>query len=196
MLIRPDETLVVQKAALVIENTLVAGQPLKARVYDRWIFGLAIGNVVSYMKSDADGKRINGWAVTVDSWVPSKVRSTPSGHTQTPNNWPATPVAIFGQDVAMRDYKIQVQGRLKIWQVYEQDIDNDTDNSEIRSRLERGAVINSFSAAPRLGMEWASFEHDELKMPTIGLFPFGDKPLHLAQGNVPFSFEYVVKATT
>jgi hypothetical protein len=169
---------------------------IKAAVYNRWIFAMTIGQVVDQLRSDALDGLMNGWAVTTASWIPKKVK-TQSGNSQVPQRGftPGFDDAIGGESDP-RQYKMQVDGVLKVWQVYGFNLGSNAFNSEQQSRIERDAVINNISKAPRLGLNWQNFEHDELKFPTISLLPFGDVQLHIAQGNIPFTFQYVVSATT
>lgn len=205
----PTENDVVDAAWEVVKGAQVpvlgslppALETLQAVVYNRWIFAMTVGQVLSQLRADqqASGvtsKRINGWALTTSAWVPSKVKSG-KGATQTPNAGftPGFDDAV-GSVQQPQQYKIAVAGVLKVWQCVEFDLGNNDVNSERKARNERGAVIDAFSASPRFGLNWFNFEHEELKMPNIALLPFGDSLLHIAQGNVPFSFEYVVNATT
>jgi hypothetical protein len=171
-------------------------QQIKAAVYNRWIFAMTIGQVVDQLRADALDGLLNGWAVTTASWIPKKVKSE-SGASQVPPRGftPGFDDAI-GSGEQPRQYKMQVDGTLKVWQVYGFNLGSNAFNSEQQSRIERDKVINAISEAPRLGLNWQNFEHDELKFPSISLLPFGDVQLHIAQGNIPFTFQYVVTATT
>lgn len=201
----PTENDVVDAAVAVLKATRVPVlgslppilDALKSAVYNRWIFAMTVGQVLDQLRADADGGKINGWAVTTSSWIPAKVKSQ-NGHTQTPVTGftPGFDDAV-GSVSNPAQYKIRVDGTLKIWQAVGFRLGNNDDNSERQARNERDAVMKAFSQSPRLGLTWQNFEHDELKMPNIALLPFTETELlHVAQGNIPFNFEYVVTAAT
>ncbi len=198
-IIRPTEVLTVQAAAAVISS--VVG--LNTKTVPRWVLALEIGEAIDYLApKDISGDLlpINSWVLTTNSWIPSKVK-TASNLTPTPDNF--TPGfddwnnANGGGDRALNtDYKIIVSGSLKIWQLVQYQQGDDDSNSEVNAMIERQLVIDKFSAAPRLGMSCADFEHDELKFAaTNAVIPFNNSLIHVAQGNLPFSFSYVVSAT-
>lgn len=198
---RPTEQTTVQAAAALITATQIGdpAAPLPTKVVPRWILALSIGEAITHLaKKDGGGALlpVNSWVLTTSSWVPSKVKSD-SGRTATPTNF--TPgfddlVAGSGDLALARDYKIKLTGTLKIWQVLEYKQGTDSDNSEIDAMNQRQEVIDSFTRSPRIGLDWPDFEHDELKFTSIGLLPFGTTLLHVSQGNLPFSFTYVVNA--
>ncbi len=196
---RPTEITTVQAAAALITGTQVDSADIVSKIVPRWILALSVGEAISHLSTkDTDSKLlpINSWVLTTSAWVPSKVRSQ-SGVSATPNNftpgfddWLPGPADIATE----RDYKIRLAGVLKIWQVVAYRQGSDTDNSEIDAANQRQAVIDSFSGSPRIGLNWPDFEHDELKFTNINILPFGTSLLHVAQGNLPFNFSYVVNA--
>jgi hypothetical protein len=198
---RPTEITTVFAAAGIISSTIVNGQPLTSKVVPRWILGLDIGDALTHLSKKVAGvaQPINGWVLTTASWVPSKVKSqggvppTPRNFTPGFDDWQA---AAGGGDRAEQiDYKIALTGALKIWQILEYRHGDDTNNSEIDAMTQRQQVIDKFSANPRLGLEWPDIEHDELKFTSLAVVPMGTTLLHIAQGNIPFNFTYVVKPT-
>ena len=201
MIVRPTEESTVKAAAAIIKATEIGGSPLPTRTVPRWVLALAAGEAIDYLATkDGDGNLldVNSWVLTTASWSPAKVKSQ-SGISQTPKNVSLFPDIFENpqqEDVALnRDYKIMVTGSLKVWQLVQYKQGDDDANSELDAMRQRQAVIDSFTAAPRLGLESMDFEHDELKFPTLSVIPFGDGTLiHIAQGNLPFSFSYVVSA--
>ena len=196
---RPTEQSTVQAAAALITGTQVGDPllPLVTKVVPRWILALAIGEAINHLaKKDGSGNllSVNAWVLTTSSWIPSKVRSetglpaTPMNFTPGFDDWQPVDVATA------RDYKIKLTGSLKIWQVLEYRQGTDGDNSEIDAMTQRQAVIDSFTQSPRIGLDWPDVDHDELKFSSLGLLPFGTTLLHVSQGNLPFSFTYVVNA--
>jgi hypothetical protein len=124
----PDENNVMDAATVIIKATQVpvlgsfppVTEMLKAATYNRWIFGMTIGQVMDRLRADNDNQRINGWSVGMASWIPSNVK-TQGGQQQTPcaGFTPGFDDAVT--DVLQgggRDYKKRVDGVLKIWQVY------------------------------------------------------------------------------
>jgi hypothetical protein len=200
---RPTEHSTVLAAAAVISSTQYGAPPapLVSKVVPRWILALEVGEAIAHLTKEGVGGDllpINAWVLSTASWVPSKVQSQ-SGESVVPTNF--TPgfddwnIGAGGGDRATQvQYKISVQGSLKVWQVVEYRQGTDTDNSEIDSMNQRQAVIDSFTRSPRFGLDHPDFEHDELKIPSIAVLPFGASLLHIAQGNIPFSFTYVVPA--
>jgi hypothetical protein len=167
-----------------------------AVVYNRWIFAMTPGQVVAQLQADVVGsRRINGWSLSMASWNPKKVKSK-SGVSQMPKAGftPGFDDAV-GSTPNLHDYKIQVDGVLKIWQAVQYETGTDLVNSDKDARNQRGAVIDAISRTPRLAINWFDFEHDELKFPTIALVPSPGTELHIAQGVLPFTFTYVVTAT-
>jgi hypothetical protein len=193
---RPTEKTIVQACAAIVTS---AG--LISKIVPRWILGLEPGEAIPHLAAK-DGSNdllpINAWVMTISAWIPAKVKSE-KGYSETPKNfvegftnWGENP----GGDPARGiNYKINVNGSIKIWQVMQYEQGNNTSNSEYTSMDERQLVIDKITANPRLGLECADFEHDELKFPAIVQIPFNGSLLHVAQGNIPFSFSYVVTAT-
>lgn len=198
-MLRPTEHSVVQAAAALIAAPFAALNPVPVKVVPRWILGLAIGEAITQLaKLDLAGDQlpVNAWVLTTSSWIPSKVKAE-SGTNVTPRNFtPGFDDWQQGGDRAKQvDYKITVNGSLKIWQIVEYRQGTDADNSEIDSMTQRQQVIDKFTGSPRLALDWPDFEHDELKVPAIAVLPFGTSIFHVAQGTLPFNFTYVVKPT-
>jgi hypothetical protein len=198
---RPTETSIVTAAAAVINTALSFTIP-SAKVVPRWILGLSIGEALSHLAPvDLQDNLLptNAWVLTINSWIPSKVRAAGSLQTTPKNFVPGfddwQPAAGGGDRARQIDYKVALIGSLKIWQLVGYNQGNDTANSENQSMADRQLVIDEFTRQPRLGLNWPDLEHDELKFPSISVVPFGTTLLHVAQGNVPFNFTYVVKPT-
>ena len=199
--VRPTELSTVQAAAALIAAAQVNASPLVTKVVPRWVLGLAVGDAVSHLTTldgDSNPLSINSWVLTTASWLPSKATS-PSGAKQTPKNFTPgfddwQPVAGGGDLATQIDYKIALTGSLKIWQLVEYRQGDDLDNSERDCMTQRQAVIDKYSASPRLGLEWADFEHDELKFTNFAVIPFGTSLIHVAQGSLSFNFSYVASA--
>jgi hypothetical protein len=199
MITVPSETSIIEACADVIKATIVEGNPIKAKIIPRWILGFTPKEAVDMMIAPNDSKKIHAWVLTMQSWIETRVKSA-SGTTQTPKNWQNQMIGLpgfnGGSDPAENtDYKIQVNGVIKVYQIQQLENGSDSDNSEIHNRAERDAVKRAISVSPRLGLDWSNFDHDLLKFPAIVSVAMADAgQLHIAPGTLPFSFQYVAKA--
>lgn len=198
MITVPTETIVVEAAAAVIRAVQVNGSPIKAKIIPRWILGFRPNEAVDMMQSVDDDKKVHAWVLTMQSWIETYVKSK-SGERQVPQDWQAQIIGLpglSGDDPASNsDYKMHVEGVIKVYQIQQLENGTDAANSELDNRDERDAVKRAIAAAPRLAVDWSNFRHDTIKFPAIVTVPMGDAgQLHIAAGTLPFNFDYVAKA--
>jgi len=194
----PTETDVISACAAVIQATQVSGGPIKAKIIPRWILGFKPSEAVDMMQAPNDNKKVHAWVLTMQSWIESYVRSK-DGEKQVPQDWTRQMMGLPGlssSDPAPNtDYKIHVEGIVKVYQIQQLENGTDADNSELDNRAERDAVKRAIAASPRLNLDWSNFRHETVKFQAIVTVPMGDAgQLHVAAATLPFNFDYVAKA--